>query len=155
MPTGTDTDRSPKSIASCHHYIKDIIKDILITSRLIYILILEGRNSPYYGDMWRTYCCLTTFFPIVDTCLSCEDIARQSCAMVPDGDFWRLFCVLCFQRASCSRFQTCVLNSHYGHTMCGSMADIQSAAAEIRRGKKKKEERPNHSMEIYMVCPIP
>jgi len=28
------------------------------------------------------------FFPIVDTCLSCEDIARQSCAMMPiDGDF--------------------------------------------------------------------
>jgi len=25
--------------------------------------------------------------------------------------------------------------------MCGSMADIQSAAAEIRRGKKKEEER--------------
>jgi len=24
--------------------------------------------------------------------------------------------------------------------MCGSMADIQSAAAEIRRGKKKKKE---------------
>ena len=23
------------------------------------------------------------FFPIVDTCLSCEDIAKQSCAMVP------------------------------------------------------------------------
>ena len=30
----------------------------------------------------------------------------------PDGDFWRLFCVLCFQRAACSRFQTCILNSH-------------------------------------------
>jgi len=38
--------------------------------------------------------------------------------------------------------------------MCGSMADIQSAAAEIRRGIKK-EERANHSMKIYMVCPIP
>jgi len=25
--------------------------------------------------------------------------------------------------------------------MCGSMADIQSAAAEIRRGKKKKERK--------------
>jgi len=25
--------------------------------------------------------------------------------------------------------------------MCGSMADIQSAAAEIRRGKKKEEEQ--------------
>ena len=28
------------------------------------------------------------FFPIVDTCLSCEYIARQSCAMVPK---WRFF----------------------------------------------------------------
>jgi len=36
------------------------------------------------------------------------------------------------------------------------MADIQSAAAEIRRGKKKKKERkknkPQH--ENIMVCPI-
>ena len=39
--------------------------------------------------------------------------------------------------------------------MCGSMADIQSAAAEIRRGKKEEEERTNHSMKIYMVCPVP
>jgi len=37
--------------------------------------------------------------------------------------------------------------------MCGSMAYIQSAAAEIRRGKKEEEEerRTNHSMKIYMV----
>jgi len=28
------------------------------------------------------------FFPIVDTCFSCEDIARQSCGMVPR---WRFF----------------------------------------------------------------
>jgi len=26
------------------------------------------------------------------------------------------------------------------HTMCGSMVDIQSTAAEIRRGKKEEEE---------------
>jgi len=39
--------------------------------------------------------------------------------------------------------------------MCGSMADIQSAAAEIRRGKIKEEERTNYSMKIYMVCPLP
>jgi len=31
---------------------------------------------------------LNKFFPIVDTCLSCEDIARQSCGMVPR---WRFF----------------------------------------------------------------
>jgi len=28
------------------------------------------------------------------------------------------------------------------------MADIQSAAAEIRRGKEEEEERTNHSMKI-------
>jgi len=49
------------------------------------------------------------FFTIVDTRLSSEDIARQSCAMVPK---WRFFCVLYFQRAACSTFQTCILNSH-------------------------------------------
>jgi len=35
--------------------------------------------------------------------------------------------------------------------MCGSMADIQSAAAEIRRGKKrrrKKKNKPQHE-NIY------
>jgi len=34
--------------------------------------------------------------------------------------------------------------------MCGNMADIQSAAADIRRGKKERkiEERTNHSMKI-------
>jgi len=40
--------------------------------------------------------------------------------------------------------------------MCGSVADIQSAAAEIRQGKKrrrKKNNKPQH--ENIMVCPIP
>jgi len=38
--------------------------------------------------------------------------------------------------------------------MCGSMADIQSPTAEIRRGKK--EERNNKPQdENIMVCPVP
>jgi len=52
---------------------------------------LGGWSSPYCEDMWGRYRCLTSFFPIVDTCLSCEDTARQSCAMVPK---WRL-CASC------------------------------------------------------------
>jgi len=58
-----------------------------------------GRSSPHCADMWRTYCCLTSFFPIVDTCLSCKGIARQSCAMVPR---WRFFasCVFSEPRAA-------------------------------------------------------
>jgi len=49
---------------------------------------LVGQSSPYYEEMWRGYCCLTSFFPIVDTSLSWEDIARHICAIVPR---WRFF----------------------------------------------------------------
>jgi len=49
--------------------------------------LLVDRSTPYYRLMWRRYCCLTSFFPIVDTCLSCEDIARQSCGMVRRWQF--------------------------------------------------------------------
>jgi len=60
---------------------------------------LVGRSSPYYEYMCRRYRCLTSFFPIVDTCLSCEDTARQICAMVPK---WRFFasCICSEQRAA-------------------------------------------------------
>jgi len=57
--------------------------------------LLVGRSSLYFEDMWGRHCCLTSFFPIVDTCFGCEDIARQSSAMVPR---WWIF-------------QTCILNS--------------------------------------------
>jgi len=49
---------------------------------------LVGRSLPYYQDMWRRYCCLTSLIPIVDMYLSCEDTVRQICAMVPR---WRFF----------------------------------------------------------------
>ena len=49
--------------------------------------------------------------------------------------------------------------------MCGSMVDIQSTAAEIRRGKKRKKEKKERKKEKkkerqkpqgknIMVCPI-
>jgi len=41
--------------------------------------------------------------------------------------------------------------------LCGSMADIQSAAAEIRRGKKKRRRKKEEQRqdENIMICPIP
>ena len=63
---------------------------------------LVGQSLPYYEDICRRYCCLTIFFPIVDTCLSCEDTAWQSCAMAPRWRFFGNFCILYFQRAACS-----------------------------------------------------
>jgi len=59
-----------------------------------------------------SYCCLTSFFPIVDICqlvakISSDKIVRWC----PDGAFMAIFWVLHFQRATCSTFQTCILNS--------------------------------------------
>jgi len=53
------------------------------------------------GDRYQS---LTSFFPIVDTCLCCEDTARQSCTMVPK---WRFFasCIFSEQRAALTRTQ--------------------------------------------------
>jgi len=39
----------------------------------------------------------SSFFPIVDTCLSCEDTAGKSREMVQRWRFLRHFCVLHFQ----------------------------------------------------------
>jgi len=38
--------------------------------------------------------------------------------------------------------------------MFRSMADIQSATAEIRRAKKKKERRKKPKVKNIMACPI-
>jgi len=64
---------------------------------------LVGRRSPYCGGHLEDICCVTCFFPIVGTCLSCEDIAEKSCAMVQRWRFTAIFGVLYFQRAACSK----------------------------------------------------
>jgi len=38
------------------------------------------------------------------------------------------------------------------HAICGSMADIQSPTAEVRRGKKERKKKPLG--KNVMVCPI-
>ena len=95
---------------------------------------LVGRSSPYYQDMRRRYCCLTSFFPIVDTCLSSEDIARQSCAMVWKWRFLRPV----FPASLVQHIWDLHSKFALGHTMRGSMVDIRSAAAEIRWGKEDR-----------------
>jgi len=64
---------------------------------------------------------LNNFFLVLD---SCENIARQSCAMVPDGDFWRLFA-------------SCILASRVQH-----ISDMHSKFAL----------RPHHVWKYGMTC---
>ena len=88
------------------------------------------------------------FFRIVDTCLSCEDIARQSCAMVPSWRFFDDFLHPVFAASPVQHVSD--LHPKFAlrpHHMCASI-DIQSATAEIRRGKKE-ERRTDDRMKIY------
>jgi len=52
---------------------------------------ISAISGPKFAILWghvEEILTLTNIFPIVDTCLSCEDTAQQSCAMVPR---WRIF----------------------------------------------------------------
>jgi len=53
---------------------------------------ISAASRPKFTILWRyveeILLMFNNFFPIVDTCLSCKDIAWQSCAMVTR---WRIF----------------------------------------------------------------
>jgi len=52
---------------------------------------ISAVSGPKFAILWghvEKILLFTNFFTIVDTCLSCEDTAQQSCAMVPR---WRFF----------------------------------------------------------------
>jgi len=51
-------------------------------------LIASGPKFTILSGHVKEVSLLNKFFPIVDTCLTCEDIARQNCTMVCR---WRLF----------------------------------------------------------------
>jgi len=117
---------------------------------------LLGTSSPYCDDVCGRHWRLTSFFPIVDTCLSCDDIARQICATVPR---WRIFGDFLGPAFPASRMKHISdLHSKFaqGHIMCISMVDTQSATAKIRRGKKERtKERRNYNVGQCPTCSCP
>ena len=55
---------------------------------------ISAASRPKFTILWghvEDILLLNQFFPIVDMCLRCEDIARQSCAMVPRWRFLATF----------------------------------------------------------------
>jgi len=66
---------------------------------------ISAASGPKFTILWRhveDILLLNNFFPIVNTCLSCEDIAQQSCAMVPR---WRFLATFLRPVFSASRVQ--------------------------------------------------
>ena len=70
--------------------------------------LISAVSGPKFTILWgrlEDILLLNKFFPIVDTCLSCEDIVRQICAMVPHGDFWRHFASCIFSEPHAAHFK--------------------------------------------------
>jgi len=84
------------------------------------------------------------FFPIVDTCLGCEDIARQSCMMVSR---WRLFGDFLRPAFSASRVQ------HVSDLHSKFALRPHHVLQLLRLGKERKKKKPQG--KNLMVCPIP
>jgi len=99
---------------------------------------LVGWSSPYCEDMWRRYLLFNSFFPIVDTCLSCEDIARQIALWWADIEFLAIFCVLCMHWAT-------------------SCVDVWKTSNRRRlrigeRKKRKKKEETTAAIYSVRIC---
>ena len=91
---------------------------------------ISAASGPKFTILWEhvDILLLNKFFSIVDTCVSCEDIARQSCATVPR---WRFLATFLRPEFPVSRVQQVsdlhlkfALRPHhvwkYGrHPMCG------------------------------------
>jgi len=66
---------------------------------------ISAASGPKFTILWghvEEILLLNKYFPIVDTCLSCEDIARKNCGMVPR---WRFLATFLGPAFAASRMQ--------------------------------------------------
>ena len=134
--TGGALCSTPQSLADAHYSItcsnaaktRNPLKFAGVPQTTGWISAVSRPNFTILWDMWRTYRCLRSFFPIVDMCLSCEDIARQICAMVPRWRFLATFLrpafpASCVQQVSDLHLKFALRPHHvwkYGrHPICG------------------------------------
>ena len=88
---------TPQSLADAHYYMP--CSNAVKTRKPQTPETISAASGSKFTILWghvEEILLLNSFFPIVDTCLSCEDIARQNCGMVPRWQFLRHFCVLYF-----------------------------------------------------------
>ena len=92
---------TPQSLADAHYY-RALCSNVANTRNPLKLPGVPQTNEtisavsgPKFTILWELVEEIILFneffFPIVDTCLSCEDIARQSCAMMPRRRFLATF----------------------------------------------------------------
>ena len=112
---------TPQSLADAHYYMpcsnaaktQNPLKFVGVLQTTGWMAAASGPKFAILRGHVEDILLLNKFFPIVDTCLDCEDIARQSCAMVPR---WLLFGDFLGPAFSASRAQH-VSDLHYKFTL--------------------------------------
>jgi len=113
---------------------------------------ISAASGPKFTILWghvEEILLLNKIFPIVDTCLSCEDIAPENCGMVPRWRLWRFFLRPVF---SASRVQH-VSDLHSKFTLCGSMTAGIMQGKKERRTKKKPQDEDIYGLPYYIGWP--
>jgi len=90
---------TPQSLADTHYYMP--CSNAAKTRKPLKVAgvpqtpeTTSAASGPKFTILWtqvEEILLLNKFLPIVDTCLSCEDIARQTCGMVPRWGFFASF----------------------------------------------------------------
>ena len=104
-------------------------------------------GKPMSAAIGLTYWCLTSFFPIVDTCLSCEDIARQS-ATVPR---WRFLRPVFFSEPRAAGFRP-ASEIHTKATPCVEVWQT-SNLRRLRLGEEKERKKEVTTRQKYNGLP--
>ena len=100
---------------------------------------LVARSSPYYEDMWRRHRRLTSFF---SDCRYMPQLQRYSPTKLCHGAKMAIFLRPVFSESSVQRVSD--MHSKFAlrpHRVWKYGTDIQSASAELKRGKKNRRTR--------------
>ena len=103
---------------------------------------ISSASGPKFTILWgqvEVVLLLNKFFPIVDTCLSSRDIARQSCGMVPR---WRFFASF-FRPVFFSEPRA----AHYRPAFKIRTKATPCVEVPLRLGAEKEEERNKMELE--------
>ena len=73
---------------------------------------ISAASGPKFTILWGHVGETLLFYKLFSNCQYMPWLWRYSPTKLCDGAQMAIFCVLHFQRAACSTFQTCTLNSH-------------------------------------------
>jgi len=114
---------TPQNLAHAHYYMYMPCSNAAKTRKPLEVAgvpqtpeTISAASGPKFTILWahvEQILLLNNFFRLsIHALVAKKDIARQSCGMVPRWRFFASFLRPVFQRATCSTFQTCIVNSH-------------------------------------------